>query len=117
MRDQDAASDWPEGGLPHGEHPHDYGYGTTHWAALCEKFPCPECGGNPTSIEMKAVEEFRFAPRDSDGRPMLYAPYNSEQGTTGGILYRTTVTCENGHVAEHEDITWFDEPHKGPPIL
>jgi len=23
-------SEWPEGGLPHGEHPYDYGYGEPH---------------------------------------------------------------------------------------
>lgn len=87
------------------------------WAAICEKYPCPECGANPTHIERNAVEEFRFAPRDGNGMPMLYAPYDSEQGTTEGLRYRTTVTCENGHITEHDAIHWFDESLKGAPIL
>jgi len=28
-----AESSWPEGGLPHGEHPYDYGYGTSNAAS------------------------------------------------------------------------------------
>jgi hypothetical protein len=33
-----AASSYPEGGLPHGEHPHDYGY----YCCLCFKSLTPE---------------------------------------------------------------------------
>lgn len=87
------------------------------WQAICKEYPCPKCGADPTNVETQAIEEFRFAPRDADGRPMLHASYDSEQGTTAGIRYRVTVICENGHITEHEDMRWFDEPRKGPPLL
>src|SRR6185503_19477360 len=79
------------------------------YAEICEKFPCPECNGNPREISTDATEEHRFAPRDDEGRPMLYMPY--EMGVTGGLTYQTTVTCENGHVWYPEPvIKWFDKP-------
>lgn len=86
------------------------------YAELCKKFPCPECGGNPSEISTNAVEEHRFAPRDDEGRPMLYMPY--EAGFTGGLTYQMKVTCENGHTWYPDPVTkWFDKPHEGPPIL
>lgn len=87
------------------------------WAAICAAFPCPECGADPTSVNERAVEEFRFAPRAADGEVMLYAPYESAEGTTGGMRFETTVVCANGHEWSKSAIRWFDEPRKGPPIL
>jgi hypothetical protein len=78
-------------------------------------YPCPECGEGPREIAGEMVEEFRFAPRDDEGRPMLYAPY--EMGTTQGVRYETTVTCVNGHVTRTDEINWFDKPREGPPLL
>jgi hypothetical protein len=86
-------------------------------AAVKAAHPCPECGADPVLIATDAVEEHRFAPRDHDGRPMIFMPYESEMGTTGGLTYETTVTCENGHVTTKRDVRWFDKPRQGPPIL
>ena len=83
--------------------------------AIAKQFPCPECGAPPKKIRQEAVEEFRFAPRDHEGRPMLYAP--PEMGETHGERWETTVVCENGHVIVKDDIRWFDQPRKGPPSL
>jgi hypothetical protein len=84
-------------------------------AAVKAQYPCPECGGDPRSIETDVVEEFRFAPRDSEGRPMLYAPY--EMGTTNGVRHQITVSCVNGHVTTTDKIEWYKKPREGPPLL
>lgn len=80
-----------------------------------QQYPCPECGGDPTSLESDIVEEFRFAPRDDQGFPMLYAPY--EMGTTNGVRRQTTLTCVNGHVTTSDKMEWYDKPYQGPPLL
>lgn len=61
------------------------------------------------------VEEHRFAPRDHEGRPMLWAPY--EMGTTEGATYEMALTCVNGHVTYDREIKWFEKPISGPPLL
>ena len=88
-----------------------------YWEAVRVAYPCPECGGDPRDVRQEVVEEFRFAPRDDDGRPMLYMPYDSELGTTGGVRDEITLTCENGHVTTTDRIRWFDKPVKGMPLL
>lgn len=67
---------------------------------------CPECGGDPAELNEGVVEEFRFAPHDDQGRPMLYAPY--ELGEIKGARYEQILTCENGHVTVTDKIRWFD---------
>lgn len=79
--------------------------------------PCPECGGEPRELEGRVVEEFRFAPRDSDGRPMPYASYDDPGGTTGGVKWRTTLTCVNGHVTATDELKWFKDAQPGPPVM
>lgn len=86
--------------------------------ALDKRFPCPECGDGVQSWEENAVEEYRFAPRDSEGRAMLYAPYESELGTTHGVRYETKIVCRSGHVWYAPDrIEWFDKPQTGSSLL
>ncbi len=66
-----------------------------HADRLKAEYPCPECGGDPVTIEDLCVGEHRQAPRDDDGRPILYAPY--EMGTVIAREFETTITCVNGH--------------------
>ena len=83
---------------------------------LCAQFPCPDCGADPVQVSTDMIEEHRFAPRDSEGFPMLYAPY--EMGETHGATYRTTIVCGNGHTWFSEPVLkWFDKPFTGSPIL
>ncbi len=82
------------------------------WEALCAAHPCPECGANPARLSDQMVEDFVFAPKDNDGRPMLYAPY--EMGETHGARYETQLTCVNGHTTYSDRIKWFDKPQPGP---
>ena len=83
--------------------------------AFRKAYPCPECGADPAELNSEVVEEFRFAPRDDQGYPMLWAPY--EMGTTNGVRWQNTLTCVNGHVTTKDEIRWFDKPHEGPPLL
>ena len=64
---------------------------------LCAQFPCPDCGADPVELSTDMIEEHRFAPRDSEGFPMLYAPY--EMGETHGATYRTTIVCANAAIS------------------
>lgn len=75
-------------------------------------YPCPRCGGDPREVSLEMVEDFVFAPRDQDGGPMLYAPY--EMGETHGARWERVVTCENGHTSRTSEIKWFDKPVSGP---
>jgi hypothetical protein len=78
--------------------------------------PCSHCSALAVEIRTDVVEEFRFAPKDEEGRPMLYMPY--EMGTTEGLRYEKTFICENGHKNFVEDkIVWLDKPISGPPML
>lgn len=87
------------------------------WAKLREAFPCPICQGAPVQRAVRVVEEYRFAPRDEDGRPQVYAPYDSECGSTHGVRHEISLTCENGHITTTDEIEWFKTPRVGPPIL
>lgn len=87
------------------------------WATIAEQFPCPECEAPPVAVGSETVEEFRFAPRDDEGRPELWSPYGDPRGTTHGVRDQITVTCENGHITTRDEIRWFDQPRTGPPML
>lgn len=44
MRDAARNQDWPKGGLPHGEHPYDYGYGEATEVLPEGSVECWNCG-------------------------------------------------------------------------
>ena len=47
-------TEWPEGGLPHGEHPHDYGYGP---ASAVSSEPAPRSTPIPCTTPHKMGEK------------------------------------------------------------
>jgi hypothetical protein len=84
--------------------------------AAAEKWPCPECGAPPRSVEQNAVHEHRSMPPEY-GAAGMYLPVESGLGMTVGFDVETTVTCERGHVSVSRETKMFENPFVGPPLL
>ena len=79
-------------------------------AGIDRRYPCPICGAGVAEWSTEMIQEHRQAPRDNDGIPMLYMPYETGEVFAREFEYR--ITCENGHVTRSTGFREVDPPQR-----